>query len=107
MNETPKFNIENRKTEDKDLIDGALQWNLSDLAHQYYNALFSANQDEFRRLIAEFNSLDPDERGKEKYDHDRPLTEHVERSTEIRMPSGYPLTVTLEKNGTITLATSL
>ena len=57
--------------------------------------------------VEAFNAASPEDRGKGKHDHSRTLDENVDVIEEIETGSGFPLTVTLHKNGEVTLATSL
>ena len=61
----------------------------------------------FTRWIDDFNSASAQERGAGKYDHGRPGEENVDITTEVTTGSGHPLSVTLHKNGEITLATTV
>lgn len=64
-------------------------------------------QESFLRWIDDFNTFPAEERGLNAYDHSRSLTEHVDISVDMRIPSGYPLTATLHKNGEMTLSSTL
>ena len=90
---------------------GAIQWNLSDSALQVYKSVCALagtqTQEEFIAAVAAFNELPAEERGKDLYDHSRNLTENVDRSMSTTTPSGYPLTIKMAKNGTLSLETSL
>ncbi len=61
----------------------------------------------FDRWIDDFNNSPAEERGAGKYDHGRPGEEDIDITSEITTGSGYPLTVTLHKNGAITFARSV
>ncbi len=66
-----------------------------------------ATQELFHKDIETFNALPAEMRGKGTYDANRPLTENIDRSMRINTPAGYPLTITLEKDGTVVLSTTL
>jgi hypothetical protein len=61
----------------------------------------------FARWVDEFNSASAEERGAGRYDHGRPGDENIDITSEIITGSGYPLSVTLHKNGEITFATNV
>jgi len=92
----------------KDLVLGALEQLKGDAAPAL-DAVQSltATQEEFIAAIAAFNDLPAETRGKDRYDHSRPLTENVDRELTATSPKGYPYTAVLHKNGEVTLSTPL
>jgi hypothetical protein len=58
------------------------------------------------KWVNAFNSLPAEQRGKDRYDHSRPLTEHVDRHTIVSNPSNYDLIATVHRNGEVTFAIS-
>jgi hypothetical protein len=84
---------------DKELVLSAVQHNLSDEAASVYAAIFdpSLSEDDLRARVQQFNALDASERGADKYDHSRPLTENHDSSFTANLPSGKSITITLHK----------
>ena len=90
-------------------VVSALSHNLDGQALSTWMAMTVAGTpvESFLSWIERFNVATPEERGKGKYDHSRTLDENVDTVVELTTGSGFPLTVTLHKNGEITFATSL
>lgn len=95
---------------DREKVVQALQNTLGDDALALYTALVSPMpypQESFYAWVRDFNALPPEERGAGQYDQSRPLTDNVDVTETLSTPQGYPLSVTLHKNGEVTLSTSL
>jgi len=90
---------------DKEKVFQALEHSLTGTALERWMAMKSAGTPEssFTKWVEDFNASSPEERGKGKYDHNRPLTEHVDVSLPLMSPSGHAYQVTLHKNGEVTL----
>lgn len=96
----------------REKIIQAMKNTLSDDALVLYSAMISPipyPQESFHAWIAEFNALPASARGEGQYDHGRTLGERdgAEISDLFTAHEGRPLTVTLHKNGEITLSTTL
>ena len=92
-----------------ELVGSALMHSLTGEAQMLFSAISSSmdTPESFIRWVDEFNACSPEERGAGKYDQGRPLTENVDRVATRSTSKGYPYTVTLHKNGEITLETGL
>lgn len=83
---------------------------LSGVALERYMAMtagLSTPVESFIRWIEDFNAASAEERGKDRYDHNRTLDKHVDVSAEFTSPSGHGYTATLHKNGEVTLSSTL
>ena len=106
---TPTVNREKSVLTDQEKVLSALTHNLDGQALTTWMAMTVTGTpvESFTRWVEDFNSATPEDRGKGKYDHSRTLDENVDVTEEITTGSGYPLQVTLHKNGEITFATPL
>ena len=92
-----------------ELVASALAHSLQGEALALFSAISSSmdTPESFVRWINDFNARPAEERGLGRYDTGRPLTENVDRVATRSTSKGYPYTVTLHKNGEITLETGL
>lgn len=106
---TPTKKYEKSVLTPEEKVVSALTYNLEGQALALWMAMkpASAPAVSFVRWVEDFNAVSAEDRGAGKYDHNRPLEENVDITTEITTGSGYPLSVTLHKNGEITLATTI
>lgn len=106
---TPIRNYEKSVLTDEEKVVSALTYSLNSQALVLWMAMKDATSPatSFVRWVEEFNATSAEERGKGKYDHGRPGEENVDIIVDLKTAPGYPLTVTLHKNGEITFATSL
>lgn len=91
----------------------ALRYNLSGVALERWMALISNMQKipsaTIEKWIEDFNATSSEERGAGRYDHSRTgdSQEHKDISISRQTISGFPFSVTLHKNGEVTLASEL
>ncbi len=107
MEQVPSFSQrpESSVLTDKEKVYSALEHTIEGEALNLWMAMKVAGTPEsnFVKWIADFNATSAEDRGKDKYDHSRPLTEHVDVSVPFTSPSGHSYAVTLHKNGEVTL----
>jgi len=106
---TPVARTEKEPLTDEELVQSALQHSLDGEARALFAAIHSPldSQESFAQSIEDFNARPREERGFDKYDHSRPLTENIDRTIERQTPKGYPYMITQHKNGEITLASKI
>lgn len=94
---------------DDELVQSALNHALEGEALALFAAMQSPHdtQDSFKQWVEDFNARPKEERGFNKYDHSRSLTQHIDRTIERQTPRGYLYTITQHKNGEITLASRI
>jgi hypothetical protein len=106
---TPVRTHEKSVLTNEEKIVSALDYNLEGDALVRWMSMKAtgAPVESFVRWVDDFNATTAEERGKGKYDHSRTLDENVDIVEELKTGSGFPLIVTLHKNGEITFSTSL
>lgn len=106
---TPVARKEKEPLTDEELVQSALAYSLDGEALALFAAMQSPHdsQESFQRWIEDFNARPKEERGFDKYDHSRPLTEHIDRTIERQTSKGYPYAITQHKNGEITIASRI
>lgn len=105
---TPTINREKSVLTNEEKVVSALDHNLSGVALERWMAMKATGTpfSSFERWIDDFNATSAEERGKGRYDHSRTLDEHIDITIELNTASGFPLQVTLHKNGELTLDTA-
>lgn len=91
----------------------ALRYSLSGVALERWMALVGTLQHvpttTVEKWVEDFNATSPTERGAGQYDHSRvgDHDEHQDVTISRKTISGFPFSVTLHKNGEVTLASEL
>ncbi len=106
---TPVRTHEKSVLTDHEKVVSALQYSLGGNALATWMAMKATGTpvESFTRWVDDFNAASKEERGYDRYDHSRPGEEDIDLVTDMTTGSGFPLTVTLHKNGEITFATPL
>lgn len=97
----PENNLTNEEQ-----VEHAVQHQLQGEARKAFLKIQSpvASYDDIVAAMGEFNALPKEDRGYDKYDHGRPLTENIDRELTYTHPKGIEYVVTLHKNGEITVS---